>query len=277
MSLATLNASYYFLSNDLSCCSPATPVGVSSWFQTNNMGIGFVLLIWAAVGIVLSGAGALIFGLSAAYLTRGALNGRKRLILTASLFPLACLGWAGAVFIFQAVINETVLHRDAGLGDTWECPLPNGYSLLMIDTTNQGWVYNPKTQSGGGVGEQEDAVGGVRIVQVSGQYVLGGSDSRPIAQSVKNPEQVDSYFLLDTQVGKHTKFPSYDALRANAQQLGIALNLQPIADVYGKYRFTWFEVFAGLLTCLPPLVGAVLLVRWVIRVRRTRRISLRPA
>jgi hypothetical protein len=26
------------------------------------MGIGFVLLIWAAVGIVLSGAGALIFG-----------------------------------------------------------------------------------------------------------------------------------------------------------------------------------------------------------------------
>jgi len=41
------------------------------------MGIGFVFLIWAAVGIVLSGAGAPIFGLAAAYLTRGALNGRK--------------------------------------------------------------------------------------------------------------------------------------------------------------------------------------------------------
>jgi len=240
------------------------------------MGIGFVLFIWAAVGIVLSGAGALILGLSAAYLTRGALNGRKRLILTASLFPLACLGWVGAIFIFQAVINETILHRDAGLGDAWECPLPNGYSLLMIDTTDQGWVYNPKTQSGGGVGEQQDAVGGVKIVQVSGRYVLGGLDSRPIAQSVKSPE-VDSYFLLDTQVGKHANFPSYDALRANAQELGIALNLQPIADVYGKYRFTWFDVFAGLLTCLPPLVGAVLLVRWVIRVRRTRSFSLRPA
>jgi hypothetical protein len=241
------------------------------------MGIGFVLLIWAVVGIALSGAGALIFGLSAAYLTRGALDGRKRLILTASLLPLVCLGWAGAVFIFQAVINETVLHRDPGLGDTWECPLPNGYSLLMIDTTDRGWVYNHKTQSDGGVGEQEDAVGGVRKVQVSGRYVLGGSDSRPIEQSVKNPEQVDSYFLLDTQIGRHANFPSHGALRAKAQELGITLNLQPIADVYGKYRFTWFEVFARLLACLPPLVGALLLVRWVIRVRKARGISLSPA
>lgn len=241
------------------------------------MGIGFVLFIWAAVGIVLSGAGALILGLSTAYLTRGAPDGRKRLILTASLFPLVCLGWVGATFIFQAVINETVLHRDAGLGDTWECPLPNGYWLLMIDTTDQGWVYNPKTQSGGVVGVQQDAVGGVKIVQVSGRYVLGGSDSRPVAQSVKSPEQVNSYFLLDTQVGKHANFTSYDALRAHAEELGIALNLQPIADVYGKYRFTWFEVFAGLLTCLPPLIGAVLPVRWVIRVRRTRGFCLRPA
>jgi|HubBroStandDraft_2_1064218.scaffolds.fasta_scaffold06558_6 hypothetical protein len=147
----------------------------------------------------------------------------------------------------------------------------------MIDTTDQGWVYNPKTQSDGGVGDQDDAVGGVKIVQVSGRYVLGGSDSRPISQSVNNPKQVDSYFLLDTQLGKHANFPSYDALRANAQELGIVLNLQPIADVYGKYRFTWFEVFAGLLTCLPPLLGAVLLVRWVTRVRRARRISRSPA
>jgi hypothetical protein len=144
----------------------------------------------------------------------------------------------------------------------------------MIDTTDQGWVYNPKTQSGGGVGEQEDAVGGVKIVQVSGRYVLGGSDSRTFEQSVKNPDQVDSYFLLDTQIGKHANFPSFDALRAKAQELGIALNLQPIAGVYGKYRFTWFEVFVGLLLCLPPLAGVALLGRWIIRMRKSRGLDL---
>jgi hypothetical protein len=237
------------------------------------MGIGFVLLLWAAVGIVLAGAGSLLFGLSAAYLTRGTGSGRKRLILTASLFPIAYLGWVGAIFLLQAIVNESFLQRDAGLGDTWKCPLPNGYSILMIDTTDQGWVYNPKTQSDGSVSDQDDAVAGVKVVQVAGRYVFGGSHSRSIAEATNNPEQVDSYFLLDTSVGNHANFPRYDALRAKAQELGIALQLQPIADVYGKYRFSWFEVFAGLLTCLPPLVGVLLLVRWVIRLRSTRGLS----
>ena len=66
------------------------------------------------------------------------------------------------------------------------------------------------------------------------------------------------------------------AYLTRGEELEIALNLQPIANVYGKYRFTWFEVFAGLLTCLPPLAGAVLLVGWVIRVRRARGFSLGP-
>lgn len=236
------------------------------------MGIGFVLLIWAVVGVVLAGTGALVLGCAAAYLTRGAEHGRKKLILATSLFPFFCLGWAASVFVFQAVINEIVFHRDAGLGDTWRCPLPNGYALLMIDSTDQGWVYNPKTQPGG-VGEQEDAIAGVRVLQVAGRYILGGSDSLSFDRLDNNTEQVDSYFLLDTQFGKHTSFPSYEALRVKAQELGIALSLERIGVVYSRYRFTWFEIVVGLLLCLPPLVGAMLLVRWIIRMRKTRGVS----
>jgi hypothetical protein len=110
------------------------------------MGIGFVLLILAIVGAMVAGIAVLVFGFATAYLTREAPHGRKALILVASLLPLVCFGWVPAVFACQAVINETVLHRDAGLGDTWRCPLPNGYALLMIDTTGHGFVYNPKTQ-----------------------------------------------------------------------------------------------------------------------------------
>ena len=239
------------------------------------MGIGFVLLIWAIVGGVFAANAAFVFGFAAAYLTRGAQRGRKALIIVASLFPLICFGWAGAVFAFQAVINETVLHRDAGLGDTWKCPLPNGYALLMIDTTDQGFVYNPRTQPGG-VGEQEDAIGGVRDLQVAGRYILGGENSL-WGPSENTKSQVGSYFLLDTQIGKHTNFPTYESLRNKAQELGIGLSLEPIDTVYSRYRFTRFEIFVGLLLCVPPLIAAVLLVRWTIRLRKSRGMLLYPA
>src|SRR5579872_1554952 len=109
---------------------------------------------------------------------------------------------------------------------------PNGYQVMMIDVTDQGWVYNPKTQSDGGVGEQGDAVAGVRSLQVSGRYVLGGTDSKSFEHLGKDTNQVDAYFILDTQLGKETKFQSYDALRRTAVELGIEPNRQPINAVY---------------------------------------------
>jgi hypothetical protein len=177
------------------------------------VGIGFVLLLWAILGLASASVGAIVFGGGAAFLTRGAETGRPRLIAAASFFPFLCLAWAGAVFVFQATVNEMVLHRDPGLGDTWECPLPDGYALLMIDTTDEGWVYNPKTQPWGGVGEQGDTVANVRTIQISGRYILGGSNVRSFEDFGDGPERVDSYFLLDTQAGKHANHVSYEALR----------------------------------------------------------------
>src|SRR5580692_4593570 len=109
------------------------------------MGIGIVLLLWAVVGTVVAAIGAVTLGWITAVLTRRIANNRRKVIVAASLFPLVCLGWGGAMFVFQAVVNEGLLHRDLGLGDTWHAPLPNGYQIMMIDVTDQGWVYNPKT------------------------------------------------------------------------------------------------------------------------------------
>jgi hypothetical protein len=180
------------------------------------------------------------------------------------------LGWGAGVFVFSAVVNEGLLHRDLGLGDTWHAPLPNGYQIMMIDVTDQGWVYNPKTQPGSSVGEQDDAVAEVRNLQVAGRYILGATESRAFEHLGQNINQVDAYFLLDTQLGKQTQFQNYDALRNRALQLGIEPNLQPINGVYAKFRFSWFDVFAGLLFCVPPVVGALLLIRWIWGLRRTQ-------
>lgn len=234
------------------------------------MGLGIVLLFWAVVGTVVAAIGGVTLGCATAVLTRGITNGRRRIITAASLFPVVCLGWGGAVFVFQAVVNEGLLHRDLGLGDTWHTPLPNGYQIMMIDVTDQGWVYNPKTQPGDAVGEREDAVSGVRNVQVAGRYILGGTDSKSFEHLGKDINQIDAYFLLDTQLGKQTQFQNYDALRQRAVELGIKPNLQPINSVYSRFRFSWFDIFAGLLFCIPPVIGALALISWIVRLRRTR-------
>jgi hypothetical protein len=235
------------------------------------MGIGMVLLLWAVVCVILAAVGALVLGGSTALFTRGVKRHRRTVILLAALLPFACMGWAGAVFVFQALVNEGLFHRDPGLGDTWHCPLPDGYALLMIDETDHGWIYNPRTQGwGGGVSEAEDSVPGVRKLQLAGQYILGGSDSRSWELRETSSDYIDSYFLLDTRSGKRRNFATYEELHAAALQLGIQPNLEPIDAVYSRYRFTWFEAFAIALLCLPPLVPAWILLRWIVRLRRTR-------
>jgi hypothetical protein len=234
------------------------------------MGIGFVLLIWAVAGAVIAGIGAVLIGGTTALLTRGVAQGRKqRVILAASVFPFLCLAWAGIVFFSQAAANEFVFHRDPGLGDTWQCPLPDGYALLMIDETEQGWVFNPKTQGWDGVAEGEDSISGVRVLQLSGPYILGGRDSHAY-QFASKDDYIESYFLLDTRTGKHESFPTYEALRDKARQMGIALSMERISAVYSKYRYTWFEILAAIVLLGPPLIFACLLIRWVLRLRISR-------
>jgi hypothetical protein len=234
------------------------------------MGLGCVLILWAIAGLIISGIFSAVFSGAAAVFTRGIQTGRSKVIIAAFFFPFLCLGWAACVFVFQAVVNENLLGRDSGMGDTWHCPLPNGYQILMIDVTDQGWVYNPKTQPGSGVGERDDAIGGIRAMQVAGRYVLGSTTSSSFDPANLGKDKVDGYFLLDTAAGKHDAFSSLAALRTRANELNITTDLQPIYGVYSRYRFSWFEVVSGMLFCIPPLSGTVVLIAWIRRVRRHR-------
>ena len=103
-----------------------------------------------------------------------------------------------------------------------------------------------------------------------GRYILGATDSKAFENLGKDTNQVDAYFLLDTQSGKRKQFQNYDALRLSALELSIEPNLQPINTIYSKFRFSWFDIVAGLLFCLPPVIGVLLLIRWIVRLRRMR-------
>ena len=187
----------------------------------------------------------------------------------AILFPFSCVAYAGVWFAAYAIINAEVFHRDPGLGDSWMTPLPDGYALLMIDTTDQGTVYNPRTQPvSGSVGNRDDAVFGVRELQVSGNLIFGARDSGYFDRIGEDSTVVDRYFELNTTTHTHTEFPSLDSLRQRASSEGLHLNLRSFADVFSQYRTTWFDYVSGLVLVLVPLLAFSLLVRWIWRIRQ---------
>jgi hypothetical protein len=232
------------------------------------MGLFVVLIFWAIVGIVLGSIGAGILALITAFVTCGVAQGRRKLIITAALLPFACLAWTGIIFVAQAVVNEGMMHRDLGLGDGWHAPLPDGYEVSFIDVTDQGSIC-PVARGEDGC-TNSPSVSGVRSLQVTDHYLLGAADSQWFQHLGQETSAVDQYFLLDTRDGKRTLFASLDGLRTEASKRGIFLHFEPIYSVYSRYRFTWFDVLAGCMLVLPPLVAVAGFVYCVLRLRRSR-------
>lgn len=239
------------------------------------MGILFVMIFYAIALTVAATIGAAILAPTTAYLTRSATTGRKRVITASALFPFACVAFAGAWFVCYATINYTVFHRDPGLGDTWQTPLHNGFALMMIDVTDEGIVYNPKTQHGfDSIVGQQDTLFGVRKLQVIGNRIFGARDSGYFGRIGQDSTVVDTYFELDTNRGIPFEFKTLDALRMHAAAEGVVLDLRDFYAVYRKYRFTWFDYVAYAFLLLMPMLGFVLLARWVWRIRQHGRFQL---
>jgi hypothetical protein len=233
------------------------------------MGLGGVLLFFAVVGLVLAAAGGAVLRAVATRLTHPAFGDRRSIITAATYLPLLSLGWAALVFAFQAVVNERVFQRDPGIGDEWKCPLPNGYALLMIDDEPYvGWVYNPKTHPDIiAYGNEPDIVFGARQIQVAGRYIAASID-RNSRKRFGESEDIDRWILMDTANGTGVRFSSIADLRKAMEPLGIPLNLEPLARVYARYRWTWFDRLVGALLLAPPLVALAFLGVWIARSRR---------
>lgn len=235
------------------------------------MGIAVVLIVYAVALSIAACIGSAVLIGTTSFLTRNSGPRRKFAIIASALFPFICVVYAGGWFVGYAVINSTIFHRDPGLGDSWETPLPNGYALMMIDVTDVGTVYNPKTQPhNDGVISRDDAVFGVRQLQVSNELIFGSSDSGYFGQTGRDSNFVDTYFELNTTKKTHTEFKSLDELRRRATSEGVELHLRPFASVFGDFRYTWFDYFAGVMLLLLPAVGFLLLACWVWQIRRYR-------
>ncbi len=227
-----------------------------------------MLIVFALGGAVAATIGCLVLRLLVARFVAGSSRPRTLLLRSVTALPFACLFWAGGVFVLSAAVNVVLLHRDVGIGDGFDCLLPNGYALSFIDTTEAGTVYNPK---GHPVWSEvrENAVNDVTVMRLAGPYVLGGVDSHRAEHFGQDISAADSWFLLNTQTGERMDFKTLEGLKESARRSNIVLSLIPIGGLYSKYRFTWFDAFAGGLLFLPPLTAFVFLTRWTLRLRRT--------
>ncbi len=114
--------------------------------------------------------------------------------------------------------------------------------------TGMGWVL---------LGERDDSLSGVRVLQLSGPYIFGGLDSYAY-QFASKDDHIESYFLLDTKTGKHESFLTYEALQGKAQQLGITLNLERIKNL-SPFSFAFLRSYSpcyssgGLCACAKPM------------------------
>ena len=237
------------------------------------MGFGCVVLVWLSAGAVMAVIGAFILAYATRGLTKDATGPRKRAIVFAFIFPFFCFVWTGAVFAFQAYINESFLDRDAGIGDSWHCPLPNGYAITMIDVPDYGWVENERIYPHRGTHvEGEGSIGGVRLLQVSGAYLLGAADSNWSSRVTdhKGDFNVSFYFMIDTQAGHRSNFSTQEELRDAAIKAGLSVDLKSIHKVYIKYRYTWFDLLVAIIEVAPILIFAVLLGKLILKLRRTR-------
>jgi hypothetical protein len=139
---------------------------------------------------------------------------------------------------------------------------------MMIDTTDQGAVYNPQTQSNGSVVERNDAVLGVRQLQIRDNLILGARDSGYFSRIGESAKEVDKWFELDTMSKTHIEFASLEELQREAGAKGIQLKLREFQSVFSDYRTTWFDYLAFAFLFLTPLTGLLILLAWVWKLRR---------
>jgi hypothetical protein len=228
------------------------------------MGLGIVLIFWAIVGSTAGTVGAFVLYSVAKHFIRGRDQDSHRLRATIGLFPFYCLAWAGCVFAVYAITNAVVFDRDPGIGDGWYSPLPNGYTVDMIDVTDRGTLYRSKTQDS----NSREAIRGVCLLQLAGRYMMAAADCREgYAHDPRDPDSVLSFFLVDTQTGSRSAFKSYATLNDAATQVKVGLHLEPIVDVYDRFRFTWFDGAAALLMFGVPFYYGFLLFKRGLRIR----------
>ncbi len=211
------------------------------------MGIGFVLLFWLILGIIITLIAAKILGsLTGKFLKKSPERPRRRAIIAAkTLLPVAMvIAFSG--FIGYGIWCETVRGVDAGIGDSWYVPLGLGYSLQMIDIPENAYLQTP-------------AGNPVRLRR------LGYDDRFLYIETAP-----DKYFLTEKKTGNSIHDLTAQTLARQLKESGAApAILRSPEVVYRTLRWGIEDIVAGLLILALPTLLTIVVLLYVINVRRS--------
>ncbi len=191
------------------------------------MGIGFVLMIWLVILIILGVPAALFFILIAYLVSRKASSKyRKRRMIFAAFLPYLMIAYFGFCFVIYSIWCVTLRHVDIGIGDGWCVPLGEGYTFEMIDIPDNAFISKAgKTQ-----------IYDIQLIAEKDCNLYGRT---------KN-----SYFMLDTQKNRVDYFDSKEKMKSSLVQKGIVdiPDFMTPNKFYRNKRYTIADVIEQITT-----------------------------
>ena len=229
------------------------------------MGIGMVLFVYFTALSALALVSSIVLGAGVGLYLRRISGSKWRIIVTAAVFPFACVGFAGVWFFVYAAVSAFVFHHDPMIGDGWYTNIGNGYAIDMIDVTDQGIVHPTSGESNGL--NNPDGIRGVRRLQIEPPFLYVSQDSDAFNHLGRNSEAEDNFLAVDMRDHVKTTSSSEQALKAYVNGHGQQLHLEPLLTVYRRQRSVGFDLFASAILLAVPTFAFWRLLRAVYRLR----------
>jgi hypothetical protein len=212
------------------------------------MGIGFALIIWLVLCMLISACTSVVFGLvTNRYLKQAHRVYRIRAIIAAMSLPPAAVLSAFVGFAGYFVWCEAVRGVDSGFGEGYRIQLGSGYEVAAIDSPEQCFVETP---------------GGEMIGY---KFIRIGNNERAIYIETE-PNQ---FLLIDKSTGSIMYSLSRIQLDSNLADLGFhTADLMTFSDFYHRNRWNHADLMAIPMIFGVPLLLSFLVVRYVRKVHK---------
>ena len=198
------------------------------------MGIGFVLMIWLVILIVVAVPTSAILWFSARSFSKSTTKDlrTKRAVIAASL-PFAMIVYFGCAFILYGSWCSLVRNVDPGIGDGWVVPVGNDYTMEMIDTPENAFIHK----------NNEVYIDDIRLLGQAKPYVFGRS--------------ADGYFILNVDSGELYQADSQYDFEKGLKERGIFGTgiLETPESFYRKTRWRMADLIAALIVFAIPTIA----------------------
>lgn len=204
------------------------------------MGLGFVMLIWLVVFIILAIPISAILYLSARSFSKSATKKlRKKRSIIAGALPFALIAYFGCAFILYGYWCLSVRNVDPGIGDGWVVPVGNDYTMEMIDTPENAFIHK----------NNEAHIEDIRLLGKAKPYVFGRS--------------ADGYFILNVESGELYQADSQYDFEKGLQERGVFKTgiLETPQSFYRKSRWRIADLIAAIIIFAIPAIGLYLVWR----------------